>query len=390
MTRIQADFLRDPGLQRIMAMLEGAGHQALVVGGAVRNALMGQAVSDVDLASDATPEQVAALAHAAGLRVIPTGIDHGTVTVPSGHAAYEITTFRRDVGTDGRHASVAYSTDLDQDARRRDFTMNALYARADGTVLDPVGGLPDLRARRLRFVGDPKVRIAEDYLRILRFFRFHAWYGTPGEADRQALSAIAELTPGMSRLSRERIGAEMRKLLSAPDPCDALALMAGCGVLAQVLPGADATLLPALITAERRFTKDPDWLLRLAALGGHDPRRDLRLSNAEDHELRTLHQHADTTPLPAAACRLGPRTARRLALLRLARGARLPEDWPEAIARAASARFPLQAADLMPAITGPALGHALSAAKDHWIDHDFRPTREELIALAHEAALGNK
>lgn len=384
MTRIKADFLRDPGLQRIMAMLEGAGHQALVVGGAVRNALMGQAVSDVDLASDATPEQVAALAHAAGLRVIPTGIDHGTVTVLSDDAAYEITTFRRDVDTDGRHASVAYSTDMAEDARRRDFTMNALYARADGTVLDPVGGLPDLRARRLRFVGDPHVRIAEDYLRILRFFRFHAWYGTPGEADRQALAAIADLTPGMSRLSRERIGAEMRKLLSAPDPCDALALMAGCGVLAQVLPGADTALMPALIATERHFTEAPDWLLRLAAFGGEDPRRDLRLSNAEDHELRALHQHAGT-PLHAAAYRLGPRMARRLALLRLASGAQLPDDWETTIARAEAARFPLQAADLMPAITGPALGHALRAAEDHWIDGGFRASREELTTVARKA-----
>jgi poly(A) polymerase len=161
-------------------MLERAGHAALFVGGCVRNALLGQGVTDIDIATDATPEEVLALAAGAGLKAVPTGAEHGTVTVVSGHFPYEVTTFRRDVETDGRRAVVAFSRDIAEDAARRDLTINALYARSDGLVLDPGGhGLADLAARRVRFVGDPAVRIAEDFLRILRFFRFHAWYGDP-------------------------------------------------------------------------------------------------------------------------------------------------------------------------------------------------------------------
>ena len=255
MTRLRADFLCDPGLRRILDAFEAAGHRILLVGGAVRNALLGEPVSDIDLATDALPDQVIALAGRAGLRTVPTGIRHGTVTVLAPHddgwRGHEVTTFRHDVETDGRHATVAFSDDLHEDAARRDFTINALYATGTGEVLDPMGGLPDLAARRLRFVGDPRARIAEDYLRILRFFRFHAWYGRPGRADAQAVAACAELAPGMSRLSRERIGAEMRKLLSAPDPGDALGLMQHCGVLQLALPGADAGLLPDLLRVER-------------------------------------------------------------------------------------------------------------------------------------------
>lgn len=387
MTRITADFLADPGLQQVIAMLEGGGHQALVVGGAVRNALLGEKVADVDMATDATPAQVIALADAARLRSLPTGLKHGTVTVLSRKGTpFEITTFRRDVETDGRHATVAFSTDIAQDAHRRDFTMNALYARGDGTVLDPVGGLNDVLARRLRFVGDPAQRISEDYLRILRFFRFHAFYGAPGSADPTALAAIRRLAPGLMRLSRERIGTEMQKLLSAPDPCDALHLMQDSGVLALILPGADAALLPALIRLEPDHSQEaPDWVLRLAALGADDPKTALRLGNAPADQIATLKRLANW-PLDRAARRFGELAARRLALLRLASGQSLPSDWSEAIRRAQSRVFPLSAADLMPGISGPALGKALLAAEDHWIDGGFSATKPELLQVAQRAA----
>lgn len=383
--RITADFLNGPGLRQVIAMLENGGHQALIVGGAVRNALMGQPVADVDMASDAPPERVMRLAEAAGLRALPTGIDHGTVTVlPPDGAPHEITTFRRDVATDGRHATVAWSGDIAEDACRRDFTMNALYARGDGTVLDPVGGLADLRARRLRFVGDPAARIAEDYLRILRFFRFHAWYGQPGQADHAALAAIRALAPGMALLSKERIGAEMQKLLSAPDPVDAVTLMQDTGVLAVILPGADAGLLPKLLAAERRQRDKPDWLLRLAALAAADAKSALRLGNAEADQLAELARAQDDS-LPRVARRQGETTARRLALLRLARGQHVPWDWTAAIHRAYTQVFPLRAADLMPELTGPALGHALKTAEDHWIDSDFQALAPELMMIAQAA-----
>ena len=235
--RINADWIRAEGLQSVMGLLTVAGHQAFLVGGCVRNALISQPVADIDIATDAVPERVVALAEQAGHKVVPTGIDHGTVTVIAGGEVHEVTTFRRDVATDGRRATVAYATDLADDAARRDFTMNALYADASGQIYDPLGGLPDLLARRVRFVGDAAARIKEDYLRILRFFRFHAWYGDPGRGiDAEALAACAEHANGISRLSCERVGHEMRKLLAAPDPAPSVAAMHSAGILQQVLP----------------------------------------------------------------------------------------------------------------------------------------------------------
>ena len=190
--KISGDWLTRAETQAVCAMLTAGGYQVLLVGGCVRNALLGAPVADVDIATDAPPQIVSDLAENAGLKAVPTGINHGTVTIIAGGIPHEVTTFRRDVETFGRHAKVAFSTRLNDDAARRDFTMNALYARPDGTVLDPLNGLPDLVARRVRFVGDPEQRIGEDYLRILRFFRFHAWYGDPaGGLDPDGLAACA-------------------------------------------------------------------------------------------------------------------------------------------------------------------------------------------------------
>lgn len=220
--------------------------------GCVRNALLGAEASDIDIATDAHPERVVELAAGAGLKAIPTGIEHGTVTVVSGGIPHEITTFRRDVETDGRRATVAFSDTVSEDAARRDFTMNALYARPDGTLLDPLGGLPDLNARHVRFIGQAKDRIREDYLRSLRYFRFHAWYGDAAAGfDPDALDAIASNLDGLERLSRERVGAEILKLLAAPDPAPAIAAMRGAGVLGAVLPGADDRSLAVLVSLEQ-------------------------------------------------------------------------------------------------------------------------------------------
>lgn len=240
MTRVGGDWLDAPATRAVMAALTAGGHQALFVGGCVRNALLGRPVADVDIATDALPETVISLAAAAGLNPVPTGIGHGTVTVVAEGRPFEVTTFRRDVETFGRHARVAFTAALAEDAARRDFTMNALYARPDGEVVDPLGSLADLRAGRVRFVGNPAERIAEDYLRILRFFRIHAWYGDPaGGLDPDGLAACAAAQDGLARLSRERIGAELAKLLSAADPAPAVAAMAATGILGRLLPGAD-------------------------------------------------------------------------------------------------------------------------------------------------------
>lgn len=358
MTRLPAPVLADAALRRVLAALTARGDRALLVGGAVRNALLGQPIDDVDIATDATPDRVIALAAAAGLRAVPTGIDHGTITVVAEGRGFEVTTFRRDVETDGRHAVVAFSTDLAEDAARRDFTMNALYADPDGTVIDPMGGLPDLAARRLRFVGDPDARIAEDYLRILRFFRFFARYGR--EADPEAVTACAAGREGLTRIARERIGAELHKLLAAPDPGPAVALMARTGVLEVLLPGARPDRLAALLAAE---PAPGGWLRRLAALCPAPP--DLRLSRADQRHLTTLRR-ARGWSLEEAGFRMGAALATDHALLAAAEGQPLPADWQARIARVAAAPLPVTAADLAP-LEGAALGRALKAAEAAWI-----------------------
>ena len=285
--KITGDWIMAPSLHRVLGCLQGGGHRALLVGGCVRNALIGRPVADLDIATDALPGRVADLAQAAGLKVVPTGIDHGTVTLIADGVPHEVTTFRRDVETDGRRAVVAYSTRIEEDAARRDFTMNALYADAAGQVIDPLGGLPDLLARRVRFVGQPQDRIREDYLRILRFFRFHAVYGDPAQGlDAEGLAACAANLAGIDTLSRERIGHEMRRLLAAPDPAPTAAAMQAAGVLARILPGADTRALAPLVHLQDGLA--PDWLTRLAAIGGADPADALRLSRDEARRLAIL------------------------------------------------------------------------------------------------------
>jgi poly(A) polymerase len=372
-TRIAGEWLEAPTTQRVCAALTEAGHQAFLVGGCVRNALLGHPVADIDIATDAPPDAVTALATAAGLHPVPTGIIHGTVTVVADGQPFEVTTFRRDVETFGRHAVVAFSTEIAEDAARRDFTMNALYARADGRVVDPLGGLPDLLARRVRFVGDPDLRIAEDYLRILRFFRIHAWYGDPaGGLDPEGLAACAAAQDGLAQLSRERVGAEIAKLLAAPDPTPAVAAMAAAGILARVLPGADPRALGPLVHLEAGAGAAPRWQRRLAALGWQPDWADaLRLSRADARALRTTAAALDAgEPAAATAYRRGPDAARDAALIEAARrGERPPADLEAELARGAAAVFPLAAAEL--GLSGPALGQALERLETAWIASDF-------------------
>ncbi len=379
--RITDEWLRDEGLQQVLRLLTDAGHQAFLVGGCVRNALLARPVADIDIATDAVPERVMALGRAAGLKVVPTGLDHGTVTVIAAGEPHEVTTFRRDVETFGRHATVAFSIRVEEDAARRDFTMNALYADAEGRIVDPLGsGIDDLRARRVRFVGDADARIREDFLRILRFFRFHAWYGDEEAGmDAVALAACAANADGTETLSRERVGHEMRRLLAAPDPAPALAAMQATGVLARVLPGAEARALGPLVHLEPPYAAD--WVRRLAALGRAEAEDALRLSRDEARRLSILRDCLQGTAGPAEiAYRHGAGAARDTVLLRGAMGAALPAGWEEAVARGASAEFPVRAADLMPAVTGAALGRRLKEIEDRWIASGFELSREQLLA----------
>lgn len=289
----RAKWLAEPTLQRLLAVLAQEGEEVRIAGGAVRNALLGQDVSDVDIATTNRPEDTTRLAEANGFKAVATGAAHGTITVIANGRPYEVTTLRADVVTDGRHAKVRFGREWKLDAERRDFTINALYATAEGSVIDLVGGLADLESRRLRFIGDPEARIREDYLRILRFFRFFAWYGA-GRPDAEGLKACARLKEGLDHLSAERIWAELKKLLAAPDPSRALLWMRQAGVLTRILPesekwGIDA--IHTLVKTEGDLGWAPDPLLRLAAIVPPDGERleqmaqRLRLSKAEADRL---------------------------------------------------------------------------------------------------------
>lgn len=403
-----AAFWDRPGLRALLAVLDGAGEEARVVGGAVRNTLLGREVSDVDVATTALPEVVTARVEAAGLKAVPTGIEHGTVTVISDGTPFEVTTLREDVETDGRRAVVRFGRSWQHDAERRDFTMNALYARVDGEVIDLVGGLDDLKARRVRFIGDADERIREDHLRILRLFRFHATYGE-GMPDADALLAAERRRAGLLALSRERVRAELLKLLMAERAAPTLEVMSDSGLLQPLLAGiGDIRAFAHLVQLESAWDVKPDPVRRLAALALRVPddverlHQRLRLSNAEARRLLALAGPAPAaqgqSAQRAALYRLGAAAVTDRALLAAAHlwkhgnGANgadaalralvtLARDWT-------APRFPLAAADFMSRglKPGPALGAALARAEAAWIAADFTADATALVRIADAAA----
>lgn len=391
----------------VMAALRAAGHEGRVVGGCVRNALMGLPVTDIDVATDAVPSDVVRICAAAGLETIPTGLAHGTVTVVVDRTPIEVTTLRRDLDTDGRRATVAYTADWAEDARRRDFTMNALYADALGRLHDPVGGYPDLVARRVRFIGDPDARIREDYLRILRFFRFFATYAL-GDADPAALAACARGLGGISRLSAERVRAEIVKLLVAPRAVDAIRAMGDVGLLPHLLGAAPRPgLFAAVASTEAAFARKPDAMLRLSALAiavaDDIPRLAdrLRLSNAERRDLLAVDGRLPgigDEPMTARHARrlvyrTGAEGARRLALALAATAApRRPEAelLYEIAATWSAPSLPVTGADVVAGgiAPGPAVGHILRDMEDWWAAEDFPDPAAVRSRLADVLAAG--
>lgn len=382
--QITGEWLSDVRAQQVMAMLDDAGFQSYFVGGCVRNALLNAPIADVDIATDARPNIVVKLAKTAGFHAIPTGIEHGTVTVVCDSEPFEITTFRNDVSTDGRRATVAFSDNIIDDAKRRDFTVNALYAKADGTVVDPLGGLPDIAARRIKFIENADKRIEEDYLRILRFFRFYAWYGNPEEGiEASGLAACASHVEGISKLSKERIGSEMAKLLGAPDPAPTLAVMAASGVLAQVLPGADPVFLAPLIHIEKN--RPARWQRRLSVIGGANTPEMLRLSKADARYLidikkvlRSGKSNAVNAYLFGANETLDAKLVEAASLT-----ISVSDNLDDEIALGVEAKFPLRAADLFPWFEkGPALGVELKRLEQAWLASEFTLSKTALLEMS--------
>jgi poly(A) polymerase len=405
--RLENDaWLGDAPVRRALGLLNGGGEEARVVGGAARNSLMGRPLSDIDIATTAVPDEVIRRAAAAGLKAVPTGIDHGTITLVVDGVPFEVTTLREDVETFGRKAVVAFGRDWKVDAERRDFTMNALSISPDGVVHDYVGGLADLRDRRVRFIGDPARRIAEDYLRILRFFRFQASYAH-GAPDAAGLHACIVARDGLRTLSRERVRGELVKLLVAPYAVPTLAVMAETGFAELLLGGVPQLASFAnMIKVEAAAALSPDPMRRLGALGlliveDADRLRDrLRLANAEHERLLAMaerwwnvspaHGEADARVL---LYRLGPVHFCDRVLLAWSRApagaadpswralATLPARWTPP-------RFPLRAADLMSRgiAKGPALGAALLAAEEAWVAAGFPSDPDTLADIASRAA----
>ncbi len=381
--RVTGDWLTSADTQAVLGMLTDAGYLAYAVGGCVRNVLLGVPVADVDIATSAVPAEVVRLAEAAGLKAIPTGLEHGTITVVSNGEPHEVTTFRKDVDTDGRRAVVAFSDNILDDAVRRDFTVNALYVEADGTLHDPLDGLPDIKVRRIRFIEDAARRIEEDYLRVLRFFRFTAWYGDPSAGlDAEGLAACATHVDGISMLSKERLGAEMKKLLAAPDPAPALAAMAASGVLAQIVPGADPQYIAPLVHLEQAADIPSSWQRRMAALGGENHAKLLRLSRAEAKRLNAVSAAMQSgASAKVMAYRFGADAALDAKMIEAATlSSPLREGLREDIEQGAKAIFPVKAADLIDRIgAGPQLGAELKRLENLWVSADFKPGKKELL-----------
>src|SRR4051812_15444424 len=396
-----APWLRSGPAARVLALLNGDGEEARVVGGAVRNALLKIPIGDLDIATTALPDEVIRRAKAAGVKSVPTGIEHGTVTLIADGHPFEITTLREDVETFGRKAKVAFGRDWVRDAQRRDFTINGLSVDSAGIVHDHVGGLDDIAAKRVRFIGDPDQRIAEDYLRILRFFRIHAAFGA-GEPDRPGYLACIRGRAGLAALSAERLRMEMLKLTVAEGAGVAVTAMADGGLLLQIFGGiAYPRSFAAMIAAERLLGFKPDPIRRLGSLAvavTEDARRvamRLRLTNAETKVLDSMghrwwrlpgmdeatgrrrlyrlgeHRYRDRLMLAWARSGAGPDSADWLQL------ASLPERW-----RAPT--FPLKAADFIARgiAEGPALGRVLALSEDAWVAADFPMDETALKALA--------
>jgi poly(A) polymerase len=401
---VPPDWMTAAPTRSLLAALAAGGASVRFVGGCVRDAILGLQPADVDVATPETPDTVIRRLEKAKLKAVPTGIEHGTVTAVVPPATFQVTTLRRDVSTDGRHATVAFGTDWAEDAARRDFTINALYADAEGQLFDFTGGRADLAAGLVRFIGDPAQRVAEDYLRVLRFFRFHARFGK-GAPDAASLAACADSVGGLERLSGERIRDELLKILILPNAAEALALMQQSGVLAAILPQArlDAAAFSRLVRLQLAVAAaggaDSDLWPRLALLLEGNTEADavadrLKLSNAQRLRLAGLlslpafdvRMLQDDSAFRLALYRLGAERCRDGLLLATARQAAEAEE-AKAVARAVATAswrrpvFPLRGADILAAgfAPGPTVSALLNEIESWWAEAGFVPDREACL-----------
>ncbi len=404
------NLLENKGLNHLLAILNQGGEEARIAGGAVRNALIGESISDVDIATTCLPQEVTKRGEANGFKVFPTGILHGTVTVIVDGESYEVTTLRADIRTNGRHAEVMFGRDWQADAERRDFTINALYADSDGKIIDLVGGLQDIKTKTLRFIGDAEARIREDHLRILRFFRFFAWYGT-GRPDTEGLKACVRLKDTITQLSVERIWSELKKLMSAPDPSRALLWMRQTGVLTVALPESEKWGIDAvhgLVATERDLGWDRDPILRVMAiipphLGRVEELAErLKLSTLE--RVRLEKWAGSELPKPDLDNRFFARalyrgdpvgTTDRLTLALASARALAVNDDKEMMKAAGYSRlldfasdwekpaFPVKGSDFlaMGVTAGPEVGERLRVLEEKWVEGDFTLSKAQLLAL---------
>nr|WP_246791756.1 CCA tRNA nucleotidyltransferase [Bartonella apis] len=404
-------WLHDEGLQKLLHCLSENGEEARVVGGAVRNQLLGYPVNDIDIATTCVPDEIIKRVSGNGFKAVPTGYEHGTITVVVKDHSYEVTALRADIEPDGRRAKVIFGRDWKTDAKRRDFTINAIYADANGKIYDDVNGLADIETETLRFIGTAEERIREDYLRILRFFRLYAWVGK-GRPDAEAIKACARLKDGLLQLSAERVWSEVKKMLSAPDPTRALLWMRQAAILGIILPETEKWGIDAfrpLIETERVMRLPPDPLLRLFSIVPRDEVRlkkmaeRLRFSklektrlmdfarispikyNSSDIEIKKLvYHHGKQAVLDELTLALSNARAHALsndnALVEASHYTRLrklTEQYDIPV-------FPLTGKDLLPlGITeGPAIGHKLKALEKRWVESGFLLDRKALLDLA--------
>ncbi len=389
--QLSAPWLKAPATQAVFDALKNQGHLARAVGGAPRNTLAGLPVSDIDIATTAKPEETIAAADQAGLKSIATGLSHGTITIISEGQPFEVTTLREDVETDGRHAKVAFTDDWARDAARRDFTINALYVDADGQVFDPVGGVEDLASGQVRFIGDAKARIEEDYLRILRFFRFTSNFSN-GAIDELGLAACKAGREGLAQLSGERIHSELWRLLTTPNAADMIAAMENNGIFAPLFPHPiKAADLAHLIAIEDVQERDPDPVRRFSAMAISDIsevaniQKQLKLSNTEVARLTAMAEHRATPPrdaslktLRARIYHIGSEAFVDTELLTWVRSGDDPftdwrfqrlaygEDWN-------IPTLPITGGDIVARgiPSGPKIGEILAALEAWWIEADF-------------------